>query len=351
MVRTDFRHPDGRRAYLYGSFLEAPQGYRPAPRAAGLYERRWNPLRREWVLVAAARQNRTFMPDQVDCPLCPSAPSHSSEIPAARFDLAVFENRFPAMRPSLAGAEGGEGVAEVVVYTDQHDVSFSSLPLDRLHRLVDVWSDRYSELGSRRDVQYVFIFENSGEEVGVTLHHPHGQIYGYPFIPPVAELELHASRLHRRQGKGCLQCELVADECKAKARMLFVRGGIAAYVPAYARYPFEVHVAPVDHRGALPDLMLGERPSFAEALQAVVRGYDGLFGRTMPYMMAMHQRPTDGRPHPEAHIHVEFYPLLRDAGKLKFLAAGECGAGTFVNDSLPEDRAQTLRRAMSRVEP
>jgi UDPglucose--hexose-1-phosphate uridylyltransferase len=298
--------------------------------------------------MAAARQNRTFMPNQRACPLCPSVPNYSSEIPAAGFELAVFENRFPAMRSSSADGGADAGVAEVVVYTDRHDGSFASLPLDRVRSLVEVWTDRYCELASRRDVRYVFIFENRGEAVGVTLHHPHGQVYGYPFIPPAAEIELRAGRLHARQAKGCLQCHLVVEERQAGARMLFVRGGIAAYVPAYARWPFEVHVAPIQHRGALPDLILGERASFGEALQEVVRGYDRLFGTPMPYMMAMHQKPTDGHVHPEAHLHVEFYPLLRDIGRLKYLAAGECGAGTFVSDCLPEERAATLREAMAR---
>ena len=288
------------------------------------------------------------MPHQSACPFCPSLPHYSSEIPAAGFEVAVIENRFPAMRSSSSDSGTG-GVAEVVVYTDRHDGSFASLPADRLQSLIEVWTDRYCELGSRRDVRYVFIFENRGEEAGVTLHHPHGQIYGYPFIPPVAELELRAGRLNARQGNGCLHCQLVAEERQAQARMLFVRGGIAAYVPAYARWPFEVHVAPIQHRAALPDLMLGERSGFAEALQEVVRGYDRLFDAPMPYMMAMHQKPTDGRPHQEAHLHVEFYPLLRDVGRLKYLAAGECGAGTFVNDCLPEERANTLRQALARA--
>jgi UDPglucose--hexose-1-phosphate uridylyltransferase len=195
-------------------------------------------------------------------------------------------------------------------------------------------------------VRYVYIFENRGEAVGVTLHHPHGQIYAYPFIPPAVGAELQAGRAHARKGNGCLQCELIGDERRAKDRMLFERGGIVAYVPAYARFPGEVHVAPVGRVGALPDLTPGLLLNFGEALQGVARAYDRRFEVPMPIMMAMHQRPTDGRPHPEAHLHVEFYPLLRDSRRLKYLAAGECGSGTFVSDSLPEEAAAALRKAL-----
>ena len=205
-VRTDIVQPDGRHVYLYGDFEPAPDGYRAPAMPNGVYQRRWNPLRREWVLVAASRQARTFLPERADCPLCPSRPDQSTEIPAARFQAAVFENRFPAMVPWPPAG----GLCEVVVYTDEHDGSFASLPSERLDRLAEVWTDRYRELTARRGIKYVFIFENRGEQVGVTLHHPHGQIYAYPFIPPVPATELG------RHAGGCLQCELVRGELTAR---------------------------------------------------------------------------------------------------------------------------------------
>ena len=335
LARTSIQQPDGRAVYLYGQHSAAPAGYCAPERSSGAYQRRWNPLRQEWVLVAAGRQGRTFLPARGDCPLCPSSDGHSSEIPAASFDLAAFENRFPAM-------DSG-GVCEVIVYTDRHEASFGSLEQCRLHQLVEVWTDRYQELASRPDVDYVYIFENRGEAVGVTLHHPHGQIYGYPFIPPVAETELRAGRAHARAAKACLQCQLVRSEVEAQERVLFAEHGFAAYVPSYARWPYEVHVAPVDHVGALPELSASDRAMFGEALQRIARAYDRLFDLPMPYMMLMHQRPTDGQAHEEAHLHVEFYPVLRMPGRLKYLAAGESGAGTFVSDGLPEEKAAELR--------
>ncbi len=376
LARTELRQPDGRRVYLYGRFTAAPPGYEAPALGSGAYQRRWNPLRQEWVLVAASRQGRTFLPERAACPLCPSTPEHSSEIPASGFEVAVFENRFPAMRsgapagdepppqPSPQGggrgldeaspqgggsehvAEPSAGVCEVVVYTDQHEGSFGTLPAARLERLMEVWTDRYRELGARADVRYVFIFENRGEAVGVTLHHPHGQIYAYPFIPPVVEVELRAGRSYARRRGGCLQCALIASERESRERMVIHEAGVAAYLPAYARWPYEVHVASTAHFGALPDLAPALRRSLGRALQRVAAAYDRLFDAPMPYMMVIHQRPTDGRAHPQAHLHVEFYPILRDRGKPKYLAGCESGAGTFVNDTLAEERAAALRGAL-----
>jgi UDPglucose--hexose-1-phosphate uridylyltransferase len=225
-----------------------------------------------------------------------------------------------------------------VVYTDEHEESFATLPASRLERLAEVWTDRYRDLTARRGIKYVYIFENRGEQVGVTLHHPHGQIYAYPFVPPVA-----AGELGRRTG-GCLQCELVADELKARRRVLINEGGLIAYVPAYARWPYEVHVAPRVHRAALPDLSPTGRLALLVAMQRITRAYDRLFEVPMPYMMAMHQSPVEASQ--QAHLHVEFYPILRERGKLKYLAGSESGAGVFINDTLAEESAERLRAVL-----
>jgi len=333
-VRTDLVQPDGRHVYLFGEHEPAPAGYQAPAMPNGVYQRRWNPLRREWVLVAASRQARTFLPDRADCPLCPSRPGHSSEIPAARFEAAVFENRFPAMVPWPPAG----GSCEVVVYTDEHEGSFATLPADRLERLAAVWTDRYRDLSARRGIKYVFIFENRGEAVGVTLHHPHGQIYAYPFIPPVAAAEL------RQRRADCLYCRLVRDELASRRRVLINEGGIVAYVPEYARWPYEVHVATRTHRPALPDLPPAGRLAMLAVMQRITRAYDRLFEVPMPYMMAMHQAPVDAGA--AAHLHVEFYPVLRDRGKLKYLAGSESGAGVFINDTLAEESVERLRAVL-----
>jgi UDPglucose--hexose-1-phosphate uridylyltransferase len=300
-------------------------------------------------MYASGRQGRTFLPDRSACPLCPSLEGHSTEVPAAAFDAAVFENRFPAVRTGAPtgtlppGAKPSAGVSEVVVYTDRHEGSFGTLPEERLDGLVEVWVDRYREVGRRPDVGYVFIFENRGEAVGVTLHHPHGQIIGYPFLPPVPAVELAAAARHQRRTGTCMHCALAGDERRAKVRVILDRDGIVAYVPFSARWPYEVHVVPARHIGALPDASAAARRAFGRSLQMVARAYDRLFEAPMPYMMAMHQRPTDGREHSGAHLHVEFYPIMRAAGKQKYLAGSESAAGVFVNDTLPEQKAAELR--------
>jgi UDPglucose--hexose-1-phosphate uridylyltransferase len=336
LQRTDIVQPDGRHVYLYGAYAPPPPDYLAPSMPSSTYQRRWNPLRREWVLVAASRQGRTFLPERADCPLCPSRPGHSTEIPATRFEAAVFENRFPAMVP----ARPAGGSCEVVVYTQEHEGSFATLPADRLAQLGEVWTDRYRDLSRRRGIRYVFIFENRGEQVGVTLHHPHGQIYAYPFIPPVAATEL------RRQSSDCLQCRLIADELKGRRRVLINEGGIVAYVPGYARWPYEVHVAPRAHRAALPSLTPASRQALLSAMQRIARAYDRLLAVPMPYMMAMHQAPA-GRSGAQAHLHAEFYPVLRDRGKPKYLAGSESGAGVFINDTLAEESAERLREVLA----
>jgi UDPglucose--hexose-1-phosphate uridylyltransferase len=303
---------------------------------------RFNELRGEQVVYAIDRQDRTFLPSAEHCPLDPTRPGGpQTEIPVAAFQIAVFDNRFPAF-------EAPGGAAEVVVYTDEHDGSFATLSDARAEALMWVWRHRYEELGARSDVDYVMIFENRGVEVGVTLHHPHGQIYGYPFIPPVAALELAADE---RLG-GCAPCELLRRELADQERLLFEGERVVAYVPHAARWAYEAHVVMREHHASLLDCDAADLRELAVALQTLVRGYDALFERPFPYVMVVHQAPTvdpaQAREH-GGHLHVEFYPPLRTAEKLKFLAGSEQGAGTFISDTLPEQTAAALREAIARA--
>ncbi len=304
-------------------------------------ELRYNELRGEQVDYAIHRQERTFLPPRDHCPLCPTRPGGAqTEIPLEHFEIAVFDNRFPAF-------EAPHGAAEVIVYTDDHDASFGSLPAERAEDLMWAWRHRYEELGAREDVDYVFIFENRGVEVGVTLHHPHGQIYGYPFLPPVPALERAADE---RRG-GCAACALLAEELADGRRLLYDNGSVVVYVPYAARWAYEAHVVLREHRPSLSDCDGEELRLLADALQTLVRGYDALFARPFPYVMAVHQAPT-ARAAPGAargHLHVEFYPPLRTAEKLKYLAGSEQGAGTFISDTLPEESAAALREAIARA--
>jgi UDPglucose--hexose-1-phosphate uridylyltransferase len=335
----------------------SPAGEQPEPPSVSSNELRYNELRGEPVAYAIHRQERTFLPDRAHCPLCPTRPGGPlTEIPFPAFEIAVFDNRFPAFRAP-------HGAAEVVVYTDDHDATLGTLPSARAEALVWVWRHRYLELGARDDVDYVFIFENRGVEVGVTLHHPHGQIYGYPFLPPVPALELAADV---RLG-GCAPCALLSREIEDGRRMVYENDAVVAHVPYAARWPYEVHMVMRAHRPSLLDCEPGELTLLADALQRMVRGFDALFERPFPYVMAVHQAPVKPVPEvpaagagdahegrheapspPGGHLHIEFYPPLRTADKLKYLAGSEQGAGTFIGDVLPEDSAARLREAVAR---
>jgi UDPglucose--hexose-1-phosphate uridylyltransferase len=302
-------------------------------------ELRFNELRSEYVDYAIHRQERTFLPPADHCPLCPTRPGgEETEIPFESFEIAVFENRFPAF-------EAPRGAAEVVVYTDRHDGSFATLAPERARALMWVWRQRYLELGAREDVDYVLIFENRGVEVGVTLHHPHGQIYGLPFLPPVPATEAEADE---RLG-GCAPCELLRRELRDGRRVVYENAEVVVHVPYAARWPYEAHAVLREHRPSLTSCTPAELDALAGALQALTRGYDALFERPFPYVMVMHQAPTGGEGRGEGHLHVEFYPPLRTAEKLKYLAGSEQGAGTFIVDVLPEDSAQALAEAIARA--
>jgi UDPglucose--hexose-1-phosphate uridylyltransferase len=301
-------------------------------------ELRFNELRGEQVDYAIHRQERTFLPPRDHCPLCPTHPGGAeTEIPYEQFEIVVFDNRFPAF-------EAPHGAAEVVVYTDQHEGSFGTLAAERAEALMWVWRERYEQLGAREDVEYVYIFENRGVEVGVTLHHPHGQIYGYPFLPPVPELEIAADR---RLG-GCAPCALLARELDERVRVVHENDSAVVYIPHAARWAFEAHVMLREHRPSLLTCEPHELRQLAAALQALARGYDALFERPFPYVMAVHQAPT-GSASAGGHLHVEFYPPLRTRDKLKYLAGSEQGAGTFISDTLPEESAAILRESIHRA--
>ncbi|HOB87179.1 MAG TPA: galactose-1-phosphate uridylyltransferase [Bacillota bacterium] len=318
-------------------------------------ELRWDPLRREWIITATHRMERTFLPPRDYCPLCPTEPGgFATEIPRPDFEIAVFENRFPSLhrQPPAPGVQErplnpvlpAEGICEVVVYSADHEGDLGTLPPERVEMLIRVWRDRYRELGRRENIRYVLIFENRGAEVGVTLHHPHGQIYAFPFIPPVPARELQSAREHRAQTGRCLYCDLLAAELEEGRRLVSVNEAFAAFVPFTARYPYEVHLYARRHLVSLEELSPREISLLAGMLQRLVRSYDRLFDLPFPYIMVLHQEPT-GLREGLGHLHFEFLPPLRDRGKLKFLAGCEQGAGTFINDSMPEEKAILLRAA------
>lgn len=320
-------------------------------------ELRWHPLLREWVVTATQRQDRTFLPPRDFCPLCPTRPGgFHSELSRPAYDVAVFENRFPSMRlmppepevepQGVFDVRPARGVCEVVVFTSEHDTTLAQQSVEHIHRLIQVWTHRYVELGALPGIEYVFIFENKGEVVGVTLHHPHGQIYAYPFIPPLIARELDSARVHRESTGRCLQCDVLEQERSDARRVLLENAHFTAVIPFYARWPYEVHIVARRHLGALSDLAPDEGWSLARALKRVLVGYDQLFGFSMPYILSLRQTPTDGGVHDYAHFAIQIYPPHRTATKLKYLAGSETAAGAFINDSLPEEKAAELRAVL-----
>jgi len=321
-----------------------------------LNELRWDPTLREWVAYATRRQDRTFLPPAEYCPLCPTKPGgFPTEIERDHYDIVVFENKFPSFAldagvPEEPGSDltptaPGLGVCEVVVYADDHDATLASLDERRIGNLIEVWADRYRELGASEEVAYVFIFENKGEAIGVTLHHPHGQIYAFPFVPPRPAKELGAATEFGEQNEGsCLHCDVLTQEREDGRRVVVEGEHFTAFIPFYAHFPFEVHVYARRCSPSIADLGAAERRDLASVLKRLLTGYDSLFGFSLPYMMVMHQAPTDGANYEGiAHFHIEFYPPNRTADKLKYQAGSETGAGAFVMDVLPEQSAETLR--------
>ncbi len=317
-------------------------------------EMRWNPVMGEWVVTATHRQDRTFLPPAGYCPLCPTAEGgFPTEVAEPQYDFVVFENKFPSLKrePGEPAIEGNDlfpvkpslGICEVILYSSNHTGTLAELPLQKMQQLVRVWKDRYEELGARPDIEYVFIFENKGEAIGVTIHHPHGQIYAFSYLPPRVERELVNEAAHHRKTGNCLHCDILKHELSDKKRIVAETDHFVAIIPFYARYPYEVHLYAKAHRSSMSDFSEIEQNDLASNLQILLKKYDGLWGFSMPYMMVMHQKPTDGGAWPGCHFHIEFYPPLRTPEKLKYLAGCESGAGTFVNDTLPEEKAAELR--------
>ena len=322
-------------------------------------ELRWNPLLDEWVITATHRQERTFLPPKDYCPLCPTRDDRfPTEVPAGDFEIVTFENRFPSLQrhpPEPAVVDSllyrtrpAAGVCEVVLFTPDHEATLADLGVTHLDQLIQVWTDRYQELGSLDYVDYVYIFENKGEVIGVTLRHPHGQIYAFPYIPPLVRRELDACAKHTARTGQCLLCDVLSEELADGRRVVWQNDTFVAVVPFYARWPYEIHLLPRAHLLSLSDFTATNRRDLAWILKVILRKYDGLFGFSFPYVMAMHQRPTDGGDHSTYHFHIEFYPPYRSRDRLKYLAGCESGAGTFINDTLAEEKAAELRKAPPR---
>jgi UDPglucose--hexose-1-phosphate uridylyltransferase len=361
MYILELTKPDGRQLSLYSSRpiapgLVAPSPF-PEPQNANPHLR-WHPLRGEWVTYAAYRQNRTYQPPPQYNPLAVTlVPGHPTELPAGEYEIAVFDNRFPALAlgahdPPLltVPTAPANGHCEVVVFTQDPLAALCGLPLSRIELLLEVWADRSARIGALATIDYVLPFENRGAEVGVTLHHPHGQIYAYPFVPPLPARMLAQELAYYAQHGSSLLCDMARDEAAAGQRVLYEGEFATAFVPPCARYPYEVWLMPSVPVQDFSALTLPQREDLARALKTVLLKYEHLWDRPFPYLMTWYQAPTDGRPHPETQLHAEFLPPYRTRDRLKYLAGTELGAGMFAMDVLPETTAYDLQQVAVSLE-
>ncbi|MET8883076.1 galactose-1-phosphate uridylyltransferase [Streptomyces rubiginosohelvolus] len=346
MKKTVTTLADGRELIYYDAaedIVRDAVDQRPLDPVSTSSEIRRDPLLGDAVAIASHRQARTYHPPADACPLCPSREGRHSEIPDDHYDVAVFENRFP----SLAGDSGR---CEVVCFTSDHDASFADLTEEQAALVLAAWTDRTAALAALGQVTQVFCFENRGAEIGVTLGHPHGQIYGYPFVTPRTELMLRSAARHREETGANLFDDVVAREEKDGSRVVLATDHWIAFVPYAAHWPYEVHLYPRRRVPDLRELDEGARTEFPQVYLELLRRFDRIFGPgepPTPYISAWHQAPfgIDGRE--DFALHLELFTIRRTSGKLKFLAGSESGMSVFINDVPPEAAAERLREVAS----
>ncbi|MFF4140675.1 galactose-1-phosphate uridylyltransferase [Streptomyces sp. NPDC001698] len=348
MKKTSTRLADGRELVYYDlrdDTVRDAVDRRPLEPTVTTSEVRRDVLLGDAVAVASHRQGRTYHPPADECPLCPSTGDRLSEIPDSSYDVVVFENRFPSLTGDL-------GRCEVVCFTSDHDASFAGLSERQARLVLDAWTDRTAELSQLPSVEQVFCFENRGSEIGVTLGHPHGQIYAYPFTTPRTALMLRSLAAHREATGGENLFDAVLERELAGERVVVEGDHWVAFVPYAAHWPYEVHLYP---RRRVPDLLgLDEaaRAEFPGIYLDLLRRFDRLFGEgapPTPYIAAWHQAPfgmpagSDGFTRDDFALHLELFTIRRTSGKLKFLAGSESGMNVFINDVPPERAAERLR--------
>ncbi len=329
------------------------------------WEERWHPLREEWVIVAAHRQNRPWLgetlaaeerplPEYVpDCYLCPGNARVSGAVNANYDRTYVFDNDHPSVSLSAPvdlplvqppyQNRSATGIARVVCYSPHHSLTLAELPVEEIDHLLAVWQEQDRDLAGRPEIAHVLIFENKGEAVGVSNPHPHCQIYANNFVFKYIETEARVSREYFHANGRSLFEDIIARELEDGRRILFENERAVAFLPYFARYAYEVYVAPKRSHARISDLDDAERRDLAEAFKAVTVRFDNLWQMPFPYVMALHQAPADGSDTSGFHFHAEFHPPLRKPNLLKYLAGPEIGGGNFLSDTSPEEKAAELR--------
>jgi UDPglucose--hexose-1-phosphate uridylyltransferase len=331
----------------------------------GVWEERWHPLREEWVIVAAHRQDRPWsgetvlreekpLPEYVpDCYLCPGNARVSGAVNPPYEGVFIFDNDHPSVGmnapASLAPAPGvyrnrpAQGIARVVCYTPRHDLSLAELETVEIENLLAAWQAQYVDLSSRPEINHVLVFENKGEVVGVSNPHPHCQIYATNFVFKTIETEAAASHHYLNEVGRTLFQDIISTEQRDATRIICENERAIAFLPYFARYAYEVFVAPKQTHPSLAALTDAEVHDFASVLREVLIRFDNMWRMPFPYVMPLHQAPTDGGDYRGFHFHIELHPPLRKPNLLKYLAGPEIGGGNFLSDTSPEEKAAELR--------
>lgn len=321
-------------------------------------ELRWNPLLGTWTMVASNRKLRPTMPKD----WCPFCPGEGKKVPS-EFTVYAYDNDFPALtqhpeapfvdETGFYKSAENHGKCEVILYSPRHSVKFYELSVGHIIDLLELISDRCTALAADKKIKYVYPFENKGEAVGVTMPHPHGQIYGYPFVPQKIETELKNCKDHYEETQRCLLCQMNQAEQKSDLRIVAENDSFLAYIPFFTDYPYGVFVVPKRHFSMLSECTAKEKEDLARMLKVVTHAFDELFNAPFPYMMVYHQRPVNSPEYDDAndyyHFHIEFYPPFREANKIKYYASSEMGAWAAANTSAVEETAPVLRKLVTKI--
>ena len=314
-------------------------------------ELRFNPLTKDWVMIASHRQGRPQMPKDW-CPFCPGPGKNVPE----EYEVYKYDNDFPALSqnpPIPDDVENGiykvkeaYGKCEVILYSPEHTTTLPELPTSHIRKLVDLWTDRFEELSKDEKIKYIFIFENRGEVVGVTMPHPHGQIYGYSVVPKKLQLEMDSTREYSQETGGCLICEMLKTEQDFGKRVIFENEAFSVVLPFFSEYPYGVYIISKNHKQNLLQMTEMEKDLLAQTLKDTTGMLDSLFDMKFPYMMCMYQNPVNtGEDTSFYHFHIAFYPPMRSQTQVKFNASSETGAWAHCNPTCPEEKAEELREA------
>lgn len=331
----------------------------------GKWEERWHPLREEWVIIAAHRQNRPWSgetlahseetePEYVeDCYLCPGNRRVSGKQNPNYDSVFVFDNDHPCVGwdapqnlpkpPGIYKNRAADGIARVVCYSPKHNLTLAELELNEIENLLSTWQQQYADLAAHPNINNVLIFENKGEAVGVSNPHPHCQIYATNFVFKTIETEVKASAKHFKETGRTLFQDIIAAEQQDGRRIICESETAIAFLPYFARYAYEVFVAPKNTHPSLAAFSDAEIVDFAAVLRETLIRFDNLWQMPFPYVMPLHQAPTDGGDYRSFHFHIQFHPPLRKPNLLKYLAGPEIGGGNFLSDTSPEEKAAELK--------